>query len=359
MMRCSSVRKLLSPYVDGELSEGRLRRVRDHLSRCGACRSELKALRTLDALSREALAQEPSEPYWASFLPRLHRKMAASPPQSSWEKAHNFIRDLLFPSSPWLKTAGAVASVMLILIVGRALIRSGGDEKILSVPAEDVPKKRTEQSVSITDSLEQKKELDQPALSSERVEEELSQTKTMDKASEEAIASEAIASEAIASKVTISPPVAREKENVLERSLGFSKPLKKVPSVASSEEAEQLYGQTLRFEIVGESEDAAVQFQLNLSKYASTDTPRTLESWQEQRDLWQNFLQTYPESKLAEEACLKLAESWYHIAHITRAPEDLSQALEVNQNCQKTWPEEEVLKRQAQELERALGNQKR
>jgi len=148
-------------------------------------------------------------------------------------------------------------------------------------------------------------------------------------------------------------------------------------SATGSAEPQWIYEQALSLQRRGDSDAAAAQFQrildnyassqvaddaqfqLNLSRQSAMQASLTLESWQKQRDMWQDFLQKYPHSDLGTEACLKLAESWYEIATITQTTEDLSQALEANRSCQGMWREEEVLKRQARELRRKLKREEK
>ncbi len=43
-MKCSKARKLISPYVDSELSEANKRELESHVSVCESCRSEMREL---------------------------------------------------------------------------------------------------------------------------------------------------------------------------------------------------------------------------------------------------------------------------------------------------------------------------
>ncbi len=42
-MKCSKARKLISPYIDGELTEDDKREFEDHIRACESCRAELEA----------------------------------------------------------------------------------------------------------------------------------------------------------------------------------------------------------------------------------------------------------------------------------------------------------------------------
>lgn len=78
----SHPRKLLSAWLDGELSGPRADDLRRHLASCPRCRRELRALRGLAGLlagSERALPGEP-EPS-ARLLRRLEAAVAATPPR--------------------------------------------------------------------------------------------------------------------------------------------------------------------------------------------------------------------------------------------------------------------------------------
>ncbi|MCL5024518.1 MAG: zf-HC2 domain-containing protein [Nitrospirae bacterium] len=46
-MKCSNTQKLISPYIDNELSEVGKKELEDHIEVCGKCRAELEEMRSL------------------------------------------------------------------------------------------------------------------------------------------------------------------------------------------------------------------------------------------------------------------------------------------------------------------------
>lgn len=46
-MKCSKAHELISPYIDGELSEGRKKGLEDHLNACKKCRMEVEGFQGL------------------------------------------------------------------------------------------------------------------------------------------------------------------------------------------------------------------------------------------------------------------------------------------------------------------------
>ena len=46
-MNCSKTQKFISPYIDGELSEGTKRKLESHIKGCEKCRTEMEEMRKL------------------------------------------------------------------------------------------------------------------------------------------------------------------------------------------------------------------------------------------------------------------------------------------------------------------------
>jgi anti-sigma factor RsiW len=67
MMKCSKAHKLISPFIDGELSERDMRRLEDHMKVCHKCRTEFEESRELHNLF--ANADKFKAPY--GFHPRV------------------------------------------------------------------------------------------------------------------------------------------------------------------------------------------------------------------------------------------------------------------------------------------------
>jgi len=73
-MRCSSSRRSLSRYLDGELGPWRRRRLERHLAGCAACRAELEADRGVWALVGAAEAPAPPD-----ILAHLEARLTRAP----------------------------------------------------------------------------------------------------------------------------------------------------------------------------------------------------------------------------------------------------------------------------------------
>jgi len=120
-MRCSSVRKVLGSYLDGELSERKARRVQKHLAECPACAWELKSFQKIDELGKWAMESAP-EGYWEGYLARLHSRIERE--ERDFEMPGFFIRRFHFLAGYWLRKIGpGLAAVLVIAALIAGYIR--------------------------------------------------------------------------------------------------------------------------------------------------------------------------------------------------------------------------------------------
>lgn len=74
-MTCDEMKPLLMGYVDGELGEGDVERVREHLGACAACRRDLEAFRDLVKETEPMKLKEPTDEildrFWRSLYNRI------------------------------------------------------------------------------------------------------------------------------------------------------------------------------------------------------------------------------------------------------------------------------------------------
>ncbi|MCS6927586.1 MAG: zf-HC2 domain-containing protein, partial [Candidatus Binatia bacterium] len=106
-MECKDMRKLLSPFIDNELSAQEAFTVAEHLEGCLSCQREMEALRSIDARLREA----------------------GRIPLAGLEELR---ADILAALSPWLwirrwRGIGVAAVALLFLVVGPQLFSAPAD----------------------------------------------------------------------------------------------------------------------------------------------------------------------------------------------------------------------------------------
>ncbi len=109
---CSWTSRNLGPYLDGELPPGTAQKVKDHLSSCPRCHSEMETLQRLKGLMRETTLPSLSPMDEAYFWPRVKERIARETPRPGW-------RLILYRF--WDRILGyprlALASMVLLLAV--------------------------------------------------------------------------------------------------------------------------------------------------------------------------------------------------------------------------------------------------
>ena len=126
-MKCRHIVDLLGPYLDGECSLEERRKVEEHLRRCPACRSELEQLRRIETAGRRTVPPDPGEQYWSAFLPRLRQRIGQEQRHPVPVGLGDRIRRWFSPPVPWVRLAGAMATAVLVVVIGRAFIQQKDD----------------------------------------------------------------------------------------------------------------------------------------------------------------------------------------------------------------------------------------
>lgn len=114
-MKCESVRRQLTAYLDGELEDDRGSAVRGHLRSCAACRqvaSDEAALR--DGL-RALPPIDPPASLWAGVQQRLAAAEVADAQRPAWRR----VLARWAPRVPQVSLAGAVVAAAVVLLVLR------------------------------------------------------------------------------------------------------------------------------------------------------------------------------------------------------------------------------------------------
>ncbi len=125
-MECKDIRKLLSPFVDNELTAHEAFMVAEHLEGCAPCHREMEEIRRFD----EQL------------------KTAGRQPLSGIED----LRDgILWRLSPWFavrrwRGAGAAAAALLFLVIGRQLFSAPSDPEATAFSDALIAETRLQQS---------------------------------------------------------------------------------------------------------------------------------------------------------------------------------------------------------------------
>lgn len=103
-MKCDLPIELLNGYLDEELNEEQLARVKKHLGECAVCRKELEELKKLDEHMRSAVTEEPSR----EFVFNLNRQVM--------DKIRKKSRSSIFKFSPIFVPVAMAVLVLIVLV---------------------------------------------------------------------------------------------------------------------------------------------------------------------------------------------------------------------------------------------------
>lgn len=114
----AKVQAELQAYLDAALPPDRMRAVRAHLERCGACRAELALLREVD----ETLRAWPALPEPEGLAARVMEEVRSLPPRTArasfWAARRPWLREHW---SEMLLGAALAATIVVLAVSGRAL----------------------------------------------------------------------------------------------------------------------------------------------------------------------------------------------------------------------------------------------
>lgn len=128
-MKCTEIREMFSPYLDGATSGREMHAIEQHLEGCAACRSEYAALTRTQTLVA-GLGRRPTPPELALKL-RVALSQAASRTLSRrlealWVRLENAFNAVMVPATAGIVTS-VVAFALLIGVVGPLQLRGSQD----------------------------------------------------------------------------------------------------------------------------------------------------------------------------------------------------------------------------------------
>jgi len=136
-MKCKEVKKLLSAYLDDELSMNKRQLVEEHLKVCSDCALEFASFQSVDRLTTSLIPEEPPEEYWEEYSSRLLRRVAPKVERKAGFSLRDWWLSILMRTE--FRVATAAAGVVLILLIGvyRLGLKHGREEILLKAKVED------------------------------------------------------------------------------------------------------------------------------------------------------------------------------------------------------------------------------
>ena len=338
-MNCRKIITLLGPYLDGECTPEERRKVDKHLRQCPACRSELELLGRIEAGSRRLIQPDPGEDYWTSFLPKVRQRIDRDRPQQMPVGFVKRIKRLFAPPAPWFRLAGAVATAVLVVVIGRAFIGQKDDLVPVRSPADRPPTDQvrpagrdTEGSSFAVDSITADRE---KRIRTAPVEEASGKKGMGIPPDEETLAEKEAKTtpgeETARAKEIRTAPAGGVSETSAEKSQAIETPAvhgETPPGTAPDtdrlpveEKIEEVHSNLADTEASEEREN-----KLKTAVMARSAADR---DWRDQIQYWQAIIASLPDESTLATAHLSLAESWYQVAVSSTDPDDVSAALRV------------------------------
>lgn len=338
-MKCRKIIALLGPYLDGECAPEERRRVEKHLRQCPACRSELELLGRIEADSRRLVQPDPGEDYWTSFLPEVRQRIDRDRPQLMPGGFIERIRRLFAPPMPWFRLAGTVAVAVLVLVIGRAVIRQENRlepfRSPVSGPLSDqvrpAGRDRGRSAAAVNEVVVDGERRAETVPAGEAPAAERIETAPAGKMAGE-----------IAGKILGNTGEMPQPDEPAafpdERSESPSEPAqskKEAPETQLSADPEALSPEVNGFiteEEVKRPTDApmaagTVSERASEAKIHTMDRATSVEDWRERIRHWETIIASPSDESTLTMARLSLAESWYQVTVSSTDPDDVSAAL--------------------------------
>lgn len=339
-MRCHKIKKLLNPFLDGELSQEKRREVIDHLEGCSSCRQRLEALHKVEALSQQLIQAEPDEAYWQTFLPRLREKITQSEESPAPRRIRKALGDLLRPPIPWVRIAGAVATAVLVFIIGRAVFQHEArmrriralPKKLLTEQVQtDEEKGKPQEEVTEQPSKSPLGSTIKPREPMDQEGPEMDEALSLEGSSEEKITLEQAPSKSRSTPDQESPSILEAVPPTQRTQRGTVLPSPHLEPEESADqvlqfEMQDLEGKRGEFSSLGMTAEKTMA----ITSQAMVDKDSDADHWRQQIQIWQDFITAHPRSDQLGQAHLQLANNWYHLALKTARHEDVLKAVEVH-----------------------------
>ena len=342
-MRCKDCEKSIHLYLDHKLDEQKRKEIEKHLSECPRCKEKFEALRVVEEKARGIEIPEPEEAYWQTFSQRVRERIISEQKQPFGVRLKEFVGNVFVFTPQKLRIAAAVASIVLVSIVGKLYIDYRGTiperirpvekempkaEKIdtaLEAPAveEEKPAPAPEEPVPETEKkrvVEQKAAQIKEEVTKEEIEMPAPSIQPESKEAPAGRGAELMAKKAVTKDITEKQPVAGAAEHEVTKPIEVPEaPKAAMRAMADVEEkkakpkskvlcqASILEGQTKGTDTGYSLPDGTKMPDVDyLHKDLSADSLRVI------IDFWRRFIKDNPEDTFVERAYLQIAAAYYY-----------------------------------------------
>jgi hypothetical protein len=375
-MRCKDFDKLIHLFLDQKLDEQMKKEMEEHLSQCPRCKEKFEALKLVQEKARGIEIPEPEDAYWESFSRRV-RERIISKKQPFGAKLKEFASNIFVFTPAKLKIAAAVASIVLVFIVGKLYIDYRGTiperikpaEKEISTPEEletevKAPGIEKEKPVPVPEKLapvrEEKKITERKALD---IEKEKIKEKREKLPPEEGKDYEVVAKKKAPRDVGKKAPIPEIMEQEVAKTVEKAEPVKGTMRTLTDAEEKKakppskvlceaiiFEGQTkmttTRYSLPDGTQIPDVDYR---QKELSADSLRVI------IDFWSKFIKDNPEDTFVESAYLQIAASYYYLFDKTKEEGIRVEGIKRIEEFLKISQKEETKEGLSQRLEKLKG----
>jgi len=121
-MICKDFERLIHLFLDQELDEQKREELEKHLAECQKCREKFETLKLVEEKAKGIKIPEPEEAYWERFSQRVRQRIISRQKQPFGAKLRGFLTNIFVFPPTRLKVAAVVASLILVIIVGKLYI---------------------------------------------------------------------------------------------------------------------------------------------------------------------------------------------------------------------------------------------
>ncbi|MFQ6081957.1 MAG: zf-HC2 domain-containing protein [Candidatus Aminicenantia bacterium] len=340
------MKNILGAYLDNELKDKTKKKVEKHLKVCSECMRELNSLKKLDEIAKETIPPQQEESYWEAFPNRVRAGITQQIKKSKQKQVKEFFTRPLIIKPSYLKWVGTLVCFVIIFLAGiyylehyRPLKKMPELAKKIEKPQEEISvqsiesEEIKEEGVSIP-SVTKKKAISKPKPPAKREKREIAEKfprkRTDIKEDKTLVVEKEVVGGVVGGVVSkVEPPAESldEEDFSYEQQYETGQALQKASKL---NEAIANYNMIINRNPKGKWA-AAAQFQINIIQTFSQDKISDEKILRKNAQIWQKYIEDYPESEFIPQAYKNLADIAYNLAKISNKEEDINEAIKATE----------------------------
>jgi putative zinc finger protein len=134
-LQCPQAKRLFSPYLDGAVTGTEMLALQDHMSNCGACRSEYRALRRTQQLLASVKRPQAPEDLGLRLRVAISREAAhaRAPFQGLLVRLENSFQAFMVPATAGFLSAVVIFGIAMAFFVAPSSLQANDDVPLVMV----------------------------------------------------------------------------------------------------------------------------------------------------------------------------------------------------------------------------------